>query len=152
MRAVEPVVDPLLAAAVHPSAPKMRAIFAVERGAIHEIATLLGPDPVPRSRDFTWMVDVCITAELAAMARLPCRHELYQTLMPFKGRVVTMDGTFICFGAASYYLGLLAASLGWADRAHDHFDAAIDLNDAIGAIPWSRRARAARRAETPLVT
>ena len=86
---------------------------------------------------------MCITAELAAAADLPCRAELYETLLPFEGRVVTMDATFICLGAVDYYLALLAGSLGSTDRAARHLERAVTVNDNIGAIPWSRRTRAA---------
>ena len=142
---VAPFVEPLLARSVHPSAAKLRATIAIERAAPEEVAGLLGADAVPRSRDFTWLVDMCVTAELAAAAGLPCRQELYEELLPFRDRVVTMDATFICMGAASYYLGLLAASLGHHDEAQGHLDHAVALNERIGAIPWSRRARRARR-------
>ena len=144
LRAVEPLVEPLLAQSIHPSARKMLAIFAMERGAVGEIARLLAPDPVPRSRDFTWLSDMCVTAEMAAAAGLTCCTELYETLLAFDGRVVTMDGTFVCLGAVAHYLGLLARSLGRPERAVQHFDDAIALNDRIGAVPWSRRSRAAR--------
>jgi hypothetical protein len=140
--AVEPLVGPLLAESVHPSASKLRGIFALARGAIDEIPGLLAADPVPRSRDFTWLADMCITAELAAAAELPCRAELYETLLSFEGGVVTMDATYICLGAADYYLALLAGSLGSPDRAARHLARAVTVNDNIGAIPWSRRARA----------
>jgi hypothetical protein len=88
-----------------------------------------------------------LTAELAAAARLPCAAELYETLLPFEGRVVTMDATFVCLGAIDHYLGLLADALALGDRAARHFADAITLNARIGAIPWSRRtlAAAARR-------
>jgi DNA-binding SARP family transcriptional activator len=140
---VEPLVEPFLAESVHPSASKLRGIFAMARGAIDEIPGLLDVDPVPRSRDFTWLADMSITAELAAAAELPCRGELYETLLPFEGRVVTMDATFICLGAVDHYLALLARSLGRDDEAAHHFERAIAINDDIGAIPWSRRTRAA---------
>jgi DNA-binding SARP family transcriptional activator len=140
--AAAPVIEPLLARSVHPSASKLRGIVALERLAAHELRSLLGPDPVPRSRDFTWLADMCITAELAAAARLPCCPELYAMLKPFQGRVATMDATFLCLGAVAYYLGLLADALDRPDDAHRHFEHAIALNDAIGAAPWSRRARA----------
>jgi hypothetical protein len=110
LQEVAPIVEPLLAASVHPSAAKLRGLFALDRDAPSEIVGLLAIDPGPRSRDFTWLADVCVTAELAAAAGLPCREELYQMLLPFADRIVTMDATFICLGAASYYLGLLAAS------------------------------------------
>jgi DNA-binding SARP family transcriptional activator len=140
---VEPLVEPFLTQSVHPSASKLRGVFALARGAIDEIPRLLDEDPVPRSRDFTWLADMCITAELAAAARLPCRGELYETLVPFAGRVVTMDATFICLGAVDHYLALLAHSLELEDRAVRHFARATTTNDHIGAVPWSRRTRAA---------
>jgi hypothetical protein len=79
---------------------------------------------------------------LAAAADLPCRAELYELLEPFGDRVVTMEAAFVCLGAVAYYLGQLAASLGRIDVAQVQFERAVALNDAIGARPWSRRARA----------
>src|SRR5204863_4143699 len=105
---VAPLVEPLLADAVHPGAAKLRGIFALERGAAADIAELLGPDPVPRARDFTWLAETCVTAELAAAGQLPAATELYDLLLPFADRIVTMDGTFVCLGSGAYYLGLLA--------------------------------------------
>jgi tetratricopeptide (TPR) repeat protein len=138
---VAPLVEPMLAQATHPGAAKLRSIFVLERGGNKELAPLLGKDPVPRSRDFTWLTEVCITAEPAAAARLPCAGELYQTLLPYADRVVTMDGPFVCLGSASYYLGLLAEALDKNDDALHHFETALALNDQIGAVPWSVRTR-----------
>jgi len=143
MAAMAPLVEPLLAEFVHPSAAKLRGMFAVERGALHEVAALLGPDPIPRARDFTWLAESCVTADLAAAASLPCRAELYDLLLPFDGRVVTMDATFLCLGAVAHYLGLLAASLGRLDAARQHLQDAVHLNEAIQAAPWTRRSLAA---------
>jgi hypothetical protein len=139
---VAPLVEPLLAQSVHPSAAKLRGVFALDRGDVGAIGALLGPDPVPRTRDFTWLADVCITAELAAAGGLPCRGELYELLLPFADRVVTMDATFLCLGAASYYLGLLSSSFGRHGEAAAHFERAVRLDDLVGAAPWGRRARA----------
>jgi hypothetical protein len=143
LAAMAPLVEPLLAQFVHPSAAKLRGMFVMDRGSLHEIAALLGPDPVPRSRDFTWLAESCVTAELAAAARLPCRTELYDLLLPFDGRVVTMDATFLCLGAVAHYLGLLAASLDRLDAARQHLQDAVHLNEGIQAAPWTRRSRAA---------
>jgi hypothetical protein len=138
---VAPFIEPLLARSVHPSAAKMRALIALEQGAPELVAGLLGPHPEPRSRDFTWLVDMCVTAELAASAGLPCRQQVYDDLAPFHDRVATMDATFVCMGATSYYLGQLAASLGHHDDARRHLENAVAMNESIGAIPWTRRAR-----------
>jgi hypothetical protein len=139
---VAPLLELLLASSVHPSAAKLRATIALVRGEPNQIADLLTGDPVPRSRDFTWLTDMCVTAELAAAGNLPCRSELYELLLPFADRIVTMDATFICMGAGAYYLGLLAASLDHPDDAARHFERALQLNEAVGAQPWSRRCRA----------
>ncbi len=136
-----PFVEPILKDTVHPGAPKMLGIFAIERGAIDEIAAILGPDPLPQVHDFTWLAELCVTAELTAAAHLPCAADLYRTLLPFQDRVVTMDGTFFCMGAASRYLGLLAGVL---NRSHDavmHLERAVEIDDRVGAIPWSVRSR-----------
>jgi hypothetical protein len=138
---VAPMLEPLLTSSVHPSAGKLLATLALERGAIDEIAGFLADDPVPHSRDFTWLTDMCVTAELAAAGRLPCRAQLYDMLLPFHDRIVTMDATFLCMGAASYYLGLLAASLDQPREAMRHFQDGLALNDAVDARPWSRRCR-----------
>ena len=138
---VAPLVEPLLSQATHPGAAKLRGVFALERGQPDQIGALLGPDPVPRSRDFTWLAEICVTAELAAAAALPCVDELYRALLPFQHRVVTMDATYICLGSASYHLGLLAHTFGRPDNAAAHFRQAVAVNDAIGALPWSVRSR-----------
>jgi tetratricopeptide (TPR) repeat protein len=136
-----PIVEPILRDAVHPGARKMLGVFAIERGAADEIADILGPDPIPRVHDFTWLAEVCVTAELASAAGLPCAGELYEILLPFRDRVITMDGTFFCMGSASRYLGMLAEMLGRRGDAIAHFEQAAETDDRISAIPWSVRSR-----------
>ena len=41
-----------------------------------------------------------------------------------------------CYGAADRYLGMLAATLGEADRADAHFERAMELNRRMGAPTW----------------
>jgi hypothetical protein len=118
------------------------SLFASERGETDRIAALLGDDPVPRSRDFPWLVEICLTAELAAAAALPCRQELYDIMLPFAARVATMEATYVCFGSVSHYLGLLADSLGLVHEAARHARAGLEMNERIGAVPWIARSRA----------
>jgi DNA-binding SARP family transcriptional activator len=137
-----PIVEPLLEEAAYPRAHKMLGLFASERGEIARIVALLGDDPVPRSRDFPWLVEVCLTAELAATAALPCRQELYDIMLPFAARVATMEATYVCLGSVSHYLGLLADSLGLGREAVLHARDGLEMNERIGAIPWIQRSRA----------
>jgi DNA-binding SARP family transcriptional activator len=140
---LSPMVEPLLMQAQHPGARKLRAYFAFERGAIEEIATLLGPDPMPPDRDFTWLSEMCVTAELCAAGGLGCVDVLYRELLPFAETVATLDGLFICLGSVEHYLGLLAAASGDVRRAVQHLESAINCNDRIAAAPWSVRSRMA---------
>ena len=135
-----PVVEPMLAAAVHPGARRMRAMFARARGDTDAVAEILGADPVPRVQDFTWLCDVCVTAELAAEAHLPCASELFDMLGPYADRVATMDGTYCCLGAVSYYLGLLASEMSHPDAIALH-ERGLAINDQIGGVAWSVRSR-----------
>jgi hypothetical protein len=73
MADVAPLLEPLLAHWVHPYARRMRALFALQAGDVHQIRGLVGPDPLPQFRDFTWLTEARITAEFAAVAELPCR-------------------------------------------------------------------------------
>jgi hypothetical protein len=134
------VVEPMLAAAVHPGARRMRAMFARARDDFAAVAEILGADPVPRVQDFTWLCDVCVTAELAADAHLPCASELFDMLRPYADRVATMDGTYFCLGAVSYYLGLLGSEMSRSD-AIDFHARGLALNDSIGGVVWSVRSR-----------
>jgi hypothetical protein len=135
-----PVVEPMLAAAIHPGARRLRAMFAQARGDLGAVAEILGADPVPRVQDFTWLCDACVTAELAADAHLPCASELLDMLRPYADRVATMDGTYFCLGAVSYYLGLLAAETGHPDAVAFH-EQGLALNDQVGGVVWSVRSR-----------
>jgi tetratricopeptide (TPR) repeat protein len=140
---LSPLVEPLLAQVQHPGARKLRAYFAFERGAIEEIATLLEPNPMPELRDFTWLAEMCVSAELCAAGDLPCVDDLYRELLPYEGTVATLDGLFICLGSVAHYLGLLAGARGRVQDAVRHFEAAIAMNDQIGAAPWAVRSRMA---------
>ena len=118
----------------------MRAMFARARGDTDAVAEILGADPVPRVQDFTWLCDVCVTAELAAEAHLPCASELFDMLGPYADRVATMDGTYCCLGAVSYYLGLLASEMSHPDAIALH-ERGLAINDQIGGVAWSVRSR-----------
>jgi tetratricopeptide (TPR) repeat protein len=141
MGEVSPLVEPLLEESQHPGAHKLRALFALERGATDEIESILGPDPLPAARDFTWLSEVCLTAELCAAAGLACSEQLYEVLLPLGGQVATMDGTYLCLGATSHYLGLLAGSLGRRVEAVAHLEEALSLHDRLRAMPWAVRSR-----------
>ena len=48
----------------------------------------------------------------------------------------------VCYGAASRYLGMLAATLGELDKAEEHFEHALEMNERIGARTWLAHTKA----------
>jgi hypothetical protein len=63
-------------------------------------------------------------------------------MLPHRDEVIDLEGAFLVLGSTEYYLGLLSRAM---DRpeASGHFERAIEVHDAIGAVPWSARARVA---------
>ena len=61
---------------------------------------------------------------------------LYPELEPFAGGNVMVGHLVACYGAADRYLGMLAATLGEAESAERHFEAALELNRRMGAPTW----------------
>jgi tetratricopeptide (TPR) repeat protein len=88
-------------------------------------------------RDNEWLLGMGLASEACAMLRdAGAAAVLYEQLAPFAGRhaVGMAEGSI---GAVDRYLGLLAATRGELDVAVAHLDAAIAINDAMGARPWS---------------
>jgi DNA-binding CsgD family transcriptional regulator len=61
---------------------------------------------------------------------------LYPELEPLAGENVMIGHLVACYGAADRYLGMLAATLGEAERAEQHFERALELNRRMGAQTW----------------
>lgn len=138
---IGPLVRVPMEASDHPGARKLWGVFLLDAGDLDGVAQLLGDDPVPRPRDWTWLAEVCVTAELAAAVGAPACAELYAILDRLDPRIVVMDGTWACFGATPHYLGLLAVALGRPQDAIAHLDEAVRLQDRAGAVLWSTRSR-----------
>jgi hypothetical protein len=56
-------------------------------------------------------------------------------LSPYAGYAV-VAGEWASFGAASRFLGQLAATMGRWQEAESHFDQALAMNGRMGAKPW----------------
>ena len=79
----------------------------------------------------TYLTDACVALGDKATAAL-----VYPELEPHAGGNVMIGHLVSCYGAADRYLGMLAATLGEADRAIDHFERALELNRRMGAKTW----------------
>ena len=92
-------------------------------------------------RDSEWLLGMSLASEACALLGDGSAAEvLYDQLEPFAGRhaIGHAEGSV---GAVDRYLGLLAATLGRLDDAVRHLDAAVDINEAWGALPWAAHSR-----------
>jgi DNA-binding CsgD family transcriptional regulator len=79
----------------------------------------------------TYLADAC-----AAVGHEPTASILYPELSAYTGTNVAIGYGVISYGAADRYLGMLAATLGETELAARHFEAALELNRAMGADTW----------------
>ncbi len=78
-----------------------------------------------------YLTDACSALGDEAMAAL-----LYPELEPFAGGNVMIGHLVACYGSADRYLGMLAATLGEATRAEEHFERGLELNREMEARTW----------------
>jgi DNA-binding CsgD family transcriptional regulator/tetratricopeptide (TPR) repeat protein len=88
-------------------------------------------------RDALWLgslsflADVCTYLGDAARAAV-----LYELLRPYAGQTITVSSAVACYGAASRYLGVLAATMAKWEDAAQHFEDALEMNARMNARPW----------------
>ncbi|MFJ4847297.1 MULTISPECIES: AAA family ATPase [unclassified Streptomyces] len=87
-------------------------------------------------------------ADLAAVASrigsAVAATDLYESLLPYQGRLVVWGGANTITGPVDDYLGRLAARLDRPDDALGHLDEAADLSRRLGTLPWLAWTLAAR--------
>jgi hypothetical protein len=79
------------------------------------------------------LVEVC-----ASLGDSDRAEVLYRLLSPHAGYAVVAS-EWASFGAASRFLGQLAATMGRWQEAESHFDQASAMNAQMGAKPWLAR-------------
>jgi class 3 adenylate cyclase/tetratricopeptide (TPR) repeat protein len=89
------------------------------------------PRDAKRSTSLSYVAEV---AALLGDAETAAR--LYELMLAYQHMTITAGIVTVCYGAASRYLGMLAATLGEFDRAEAHFEHALDMNGRMGARPW----------------
>ena len=93
-----------------------------------------GLDAIPRSLflvSLTYLADACGAVADEHVAAL-----VYPQLEPYAGTNIMIGYSVACYGAADRYLGMLAATLKDPSLASRHFDAALELNQHMGATTW----------------
>ncbi|HEY6571538.1 MAG TPA: hypothetical protein VIZ22_14700, partial [Candidatus Limnocylindrales bacterium] len=108
-----------------------------EAEARSEFADLARNEFAALYRDNAWLFGMSLAAEACArLGDAASADVLLEQLAPFAGRhaIAHAEGSV---GVVDRYLGLLAATVGRLDEAELHLTAAIDLNDRMGARPWT---------------
>ncbi len=92
------------------------------------------------TRNAVWLGGTgCLGRLAAAVGNAERSEAIYSLLAPFAGRACWMGS--IVFGPVDPVLGLLAATAGQLDVAHDHFAAAVDLCHRRGLPTWLARSQ-----------
>ncbi|MEE9280754.1 MAG: AAA family ATPase [Myxococcota bacterium] len=89
-----------------------------------------------------WVVSAALLAEAShKLDDAAAAGALYALLLPLAPWNVILGDGQAYVGSASYYLGLLAHTMGrWEDAAR-HFSEAIEMHEKMGALPWQAHAR-----------
>jgi hypothetical protein len=102
----------------------------------HEFDYLARNDFADLFRDAHWLTGVALLAEVCASLRDTTRASiLYELLAPFASRHIIAIPGVASAGSASYYLGLLASTMGQWSTAVTHFEAALKMNKDMQAVP-----------------
>ena len=135
----------LLTASSTPGVTATLAFALAEFGKVEEARLLFdqlcGDDVGDIPRGYHWLVAISQLAATCALVGDDKRAEpLYTLLSPFADRVVVGGPPpFTVFGPVAHFLGLLAASMGRAEEARRHFDAALSIAGTMGARPTIAR-------------
>jgi DNA-binding CsgD family transcriptional regulator len=88
-------------------------------------------------RESLWLASLTYMADAAAAVGHERIAELvYPELARHSGVNVMIGHLVAYYGSADRYLGMLATTLGDWDRAEQHFEAALTLNEQMGARTW----------------
>lgn len=92
-------------------------------------------------RDLAWLPVTALCAELCARVGDVVHAELlHRLLAPYAGRMVVAGPPAAdCLGPVDHFTGLLAAALGRRESAVAHFEAALRVSLAMGALPLATR-------------
>jgi tetratricopeptide (TPR) repeat protein len=95
-------------------------------------------------RNGLWLPALATVSLAAAHLHEPdAAASVYPLLLPYARRtiVIPMPHPVVCFGSASFYLGLLAAALSRWEEGGEHFESAIQANTRLRARPFVARSQ-----------
>ena len=112
------------------------AALGLEREARSALASMFEDDVPALPFDEEWLVGVSLLAETAqALGDARRAPALYVPLLTYEDRIA-VSYPEISTGAIARPLSLLATTLGRWEDAERHFEAALEHNGRMGALPW----------------
>lgn len=110
--------------------------LGMEREARRELSRLAAGG-IDGFRTSLWTATLVYLADAAsALGDETVAALVYPELAPLAGANVMIGHLVCCYGAADRYLGMLAATLGEAERAEEHFERALELNRRMEMGTW----------------
>ncbi len=95
------------------------------------------PLDAKRSASLSYLAEVAVLVGDTEAAA-----SLYELMSVYRHMTITAGVVTVCYGAASRYLGMLAATLGEFDKAEAHFEHALEMNQRMRARPWLAHTKA----------
>jgi DNA-binding SARP family transcriptional activator len=121
---------------VLPAVAHLLGLALAARGELREARHVLDRAP-PLLHDYLWMVFATMRAHTVAAVRAPeLAAELYESLLPYAGRVAGATTNGFVLGPVARALGQLALLLGRPDDARRHFDEARAVARRCGSLVW----------------
>lgn len=122
------------------------AWFAAESGRVEDAQRFIdeagGAQRFMAQMDYMWWHDaVGLTRSARITGDVARSAELYDAMLPYRSHNAVMGMTAF-LGTAEHHLGSLARTIGRLDDAVEHFDAAVECHEQIGAAPFLALSRA----------
>jgi tetratricopeptide (TPR) repeat protein len=146
LHALLPAVQRLVAQ--YPSVPAWRSALAIiycdlgqAEAARGEFVRLAGQDFRDLPYTNSWLMNISLLAEVCAfLSDIPYAATLYDLLLPYATHNVVIGGDAVGYqGVVARLLGLLATTLRRWEPAVQHFEAALSLQQRMGARPFVAR-------------
>jgi tetratricopeptide (TPR) repeat protein len=107
-----------------------------------EFERLAADDFAAVPRDSLWQTCLCYLTEICdRFCDTERARVLYGLLQPYADLTIVVGNATVCLGAASRFLGQLATVESRWDRAAEHFEHALALNERMNAKPWVAHTR-----------
>jgi len=91
-------------------------------------------------RDCVWFATMAMLTQALARCDAPdYSRDLYELLIPFEARYISVGGAVLWLGPVSRLLGILAAGFGEHDRSLAHLEDALERSRAFGSEPLIAR-------------